>query len=131
MNKLLLTLACFSFLILASCEKDGKGDKDSCNGFYHPEKYVECDAGALEEFDDVSRYHVYILDPLVEDACGCVVEGYVKYRSVETGNTVALVDYGNGECDGWVVINHCFEGDCDKQGSSYCKVALTCGNDVE
>jgi len=44
----------------------------------------------------------YILSPLVKDNdCGYIVSGKIKF--VVEGKTAAIVDYGDGEIDGWAV----------------------------
>ncbi len=56
--------------------------------------------------------------------CNCIVSGWVKYR--ENGITTALVDYGNGQCDNWVTITVCYNGDCEDSRTECYKFEQDC-----
>ncbi|NQY11866.1 MAG: hypothetical protein HRT71_20415 [Flavobacteriales bacterium] len=92
-------------------------------------KIKECIECLSNEYED--PYQIadgvtqYIVKPLVVDeSCGCIVQGFVKY--VKDGKTVALVDYGDGTCDGWATKNICVDGNCEHKKASCCKFEVTC-----
>ena len=82
----------------------------------------------------------YILSPLVtEGECGYIVKGKIKY--VINGRTAAIVDYGDGEMDAWVVktiyFNKCgkdgkpgAKGKGRKEVTKCCKFEQKCRKDV-
>ena len=49
-------------------------------------------------------------DIIISDKCNCIVSGKVKY--VKDCMTVALIDYGEGECDNIATKILCDEGNC-------------------
>jgi len=54
----------------------------------------------------------YIYEPIVYDEdCDCIVSGKVKY--LDNCITVALLDYGNGECDNVATKTICNNGKCE------------------
>jgi len=60
----------------------------------------------------------YIYEPLVfDEACNCIVSGKVKY--LKECQTVALVDYGNGECDNIATKTICIDGKCELSAGAY------------
>lgn len=49
-----------------------------------------------------SKYTKVIVEPLVKtDDCTYIVQGKIKYYSVESGNHVGTIDFGDGTCDKW------------------------------
>ena len=81
------------FTILCSCSKLDKklDDKDDCN--------------------KLSGVHKFIYEPIViSDDCNCIVSGKVKY--LKNCKTIALVDYGNGDCDNIATKILCKDGKC-------------------
>ena len=80
----------------------------------------------------------YILSPLVtESECGYIVKGKIKY--LVDGKTAAIVDYGDGEMDAWVVKTIYYEkegksGSKGKGGKAYtkcCKFEQKCKQDTD
>lgn len=60
----------------------------------------------------------YIYEELVyDDNCNCIVSGKVKY--LKECETVALVDYGNGECDNIATKTVCIDGKCETSAGAY------------
>tara|TARA_B110000444_G_C18715540_1_gene535839 strand:- start:233 stop:640 length:408 start_codon:yes stop_codon:yes gene_type:complete len=81
------------FTILCSCSKLDKklDDKDDCI--------------------KLSGVHKFIYEPIViSDDCNCIVSGKVKY--LKNCKTIALVDYGNGDCDNIATKILCKDGKC-------------------
>lgn len=112
---------------LVSCKKDF-GDKKDCGKKKHFEKMEcgDCENTNYEDFytvaEGVTQYEV---EPIVVDpTCNCIVSGLVKY--VENGLTVAMVDYGKGECDAWAVKKLCVDGKCEGELVSCCKFEQVC-----
>lgn len=65
--------------------------------------------------EKLSGYHKFIYEPIViSEDCNCIVSGSVKY--IKDCQTVALVEYGNGECDNVATKIICKDGNCfDKE----------------
>lgn len=68
----------------------------------------------------------YVYEPLVySESCNCIVKGKVKF--LEDCKTVALLDYGNGECDSLATKTICKNGKCEKSAGAYTvQVKLDC-----
>lgn len=73
----------------------------------------------------------YIYEPLViDETCNCIVSGKVKY--LEDCETVALVDYGNGECDNIATKTVCKNGNCEAKAGAYTEeFEFNCDETVE
>jgi len=78
-------------------------------------KKIDC----IEECEELDGYHKFIVKEIViNEECNCIVSGYVKY--IKDCQTVALVDYGEGECDNIATKIICKNGDCfDKNKNPY------------
>ena len=89
-NKYLFVLI---VILLAGCYKLDKGLKPKYN----------C--------DKLSGVHKFVYEPIViSDDCNCIVSGKVKY--LKDCKTVALIDYGNGDCDNVATKILCKNGKC-------------------
>ena len=68
-----------------------------------------CDATEFEDYynvsSDLTKYDVK--EVVVDESCGCIVSGYLKY--LRDGKTVALVVYGYGECVNWALKTLCVD----------------------
>ena len=61
--------------------------------------------------DKLSGVHKFVYEPiLISDDCNCIVSGKVKY--LKDCKTVALIDYGNGDCDNIATKILCKNGKC-------------------
>ncbi len=116
----------FTLIVLAvtACKKEKKYWCDEGKGDY-------CSACLTSDYENpnavASNIEVYELKPLVTDPnCNCIVSGYVKY--LKDGITVALVDYGEGDCDGYAVKTLCVNGDCEDKNAECCKFQQQCNN---
>ena len=55
---------------------------------------------ALAKQNSGSVYSKVIVNPIIKTSdCAYIVQGTVKYYDVVTGDLVATIDFGNGECD--------------------------------
>jgi hypothetical protein len=117
-------------VLFSSCNKEDLWGKKGSN--YE----MKCDlSNSIETTDDTylnpyttpSNVKVNILRDLeTGDECNCIVSGFVKYRV--NGKTAALVDYGNGQCDPWVAITLCHNGDCEDSRAKCYKFKQNCGS---
>ena len=56
-------------------------------------------------------YHKFIYEPIeISEDCNCIVAGKVKY--LKDCKTIALIDYGDGQCDNIATKIICKNGDC-------------------
>ena len=61
--------------------------------------------------DKLSGVHKFVYEPIViSEDCNCIVSGKVKY--LKDCKTIALIDYGNGDCDNIATKILCKEGTC-------------------
>ena len=61
--------------------------------------------------DKLSGVHKFVYEPIViSDDCNCIVSGKVKY--LKDCKTIALIDYGNGDCDNIATKIMCKDGKC-------------------
>ena len=61
--------------------------------------------------DKISGVHKFVYEPIViSNDCNCIVSGKVKY--LKDCKTIALIDYGNGDCDNIATKILCKEGTC-------------------
>ena len=61
--------------------------------------------------DKLSGVHKFVYEPIViSDDCNCIVSGKVKY--LKNCKTIALIDYGNGNCDNIAAKILCKDGAC-------------------
>jgi hypothetical protein len=61
--------------------------------------------------DKLSGVHKFVYEPIViSDYCNCIVSGKVKY--LKDCKTIALIDYGNGDCDNIATKIMCKDGKC-------------------
>ncbi|MDX2361491.1 MAG: hypothetical protein QNK23_11845 [Crocinitomicaceae bacterium] len=110
---------------LASCMK--KGEKNEFKWACSEATCEECISDIYENpYTVPSDVEVYYVEPLVYDAkCGCITGGWVKY--LKNGKTVAMVKYGEGECDRQGIKVMCVDGDCDLgTGSQTCTFQTDC-----
>ena len=129
MKYLAISTLLFS-LVFFSCQKDGLFGKKG-NGYEMKcdltNSTVTSDGTYMNPNTNRSNTQVDILEDLETSSdCNCIVSGMVKYR--ENGVTAALVDYGNGECDNWVAITVCYNGDCEDSRASCYKYEQSCGS---
>lgn len=119
--KNLYTILTLCLLAFTSCEK--MDDEKKCDLNNSIETF---DATYMDPYTTRPNIQVNILEDLIEgDNCDCIVSGWVKYR--ENSITAALVNYGEGECDGWVSITICKNGDCESKESECYKFKQDCG----
>jgi len=124
MKKLFFPILALALVIFSTCEKR---EFDEHKGEYG--EFELCESNDFEDPDNlnIDNLEKYIVKPLVVDeSCGCVVSGLIKY--VKDNKTVALIDYGKGECDEWAVKTlYDEDGNCNgKSKNSYCKFKIEC-----
>lgn len=143
--KQVIILSLLLGILFTSCEKEWtvpqgemKGCKDETQTAenvddIHQGEWSICTTKEYENPQLVGdNITVYILKPLVvSEECSCVVEGVVKYVNNDTKKTVALVDYGNGECDDIGKKIVCFSGDCYHELSTACEFTIDCAEVAE
>lgn len=57
---------------------------------------------SLAKQNSDSKYTKVIVDPIIKtDDCTYIVQGKIKYYSIETGDLAATIDFGDGTCDKW------------------------------
>ena len=67
--------------------------------------------------DKLSGVHKFVYEPIViSDDCNCIVSGKVKY--LKDCKTIALIDYGNGDCDNIATKILCKDGTCFDENKS-------------
>jgi len=112
---------------ISSCNKDWGKEKDVFKMCELAEVDAVCSDGEFQDYynihSDLTKYDV--TEIVVDPDCDCIVEGLVKY--VRNGKTVALINYGKGECDTWAVKVLCVDGKCDHQDATCCKFEQACG----
>ena len=82
-----------STILILGCSKTGK------------------DLKAKYNCDKLSGTHKFVYEPIkISDDCNCIVSGKVKY--VKNCKTVALIDYGNGDCNNIATKVLCKNGKC-------------------
>jgi len=87
-----------------------------------------------EHCNKYSGYHKFIYDPIVvSEDCNCIVSGKVKY--LKDCKTIALIHYGEGECDNIATKIICENGECfdkyDQPLESY-EFSIKCnGNTID
>lgn len=119
---------------------DDNGNPMYCNSDANGHYYTNTN-GTKIYFKDLNgankgkEVEKYILSPLVtENDCGYIVKGKIKY--LVNGKTAAIVDYGDGELDAWVVKTIYYEkGDKYGKGKSKeytkcCKFEQKCKKDA-
>ena len=129
MKKHAILLLSLSVFLFTSCEKFEKPSEEK-------EYYLECgmqfdDYCSDTNFEDPTIVEeglsVYIFEPLVvSDDCNCIVSGAVKY--VKNNKTVALVYYGDGDCDHIAKKIICVNGDCKDKNASVCFFDPNCAS---
>ena len=83
--------------------------------------------------DKLAGVHKFVYEPIVVSGdCNCIISGKVKY--LKDCKTVALVHYGDGECDNLATKIICENGNCfdkyDAPIKSY-EYKIDCnGNDI-
>ena len=87
-----LVLFLFGFILLSSCTK-GKNfpGNHKCEDLQGMNKFI---------YEEI----------IISDKCNCIVSGKVKY--VKDCMTIALIDYGEGECDNIATKILCDDGNC-------------------
>jgi len=83
--------------------------------------------------DKLLVIHKFIYEPIViSDDCNCIVSGKVKY--LKDCKTIALIDYGNGDCDNIATKIVCKNGSCfdkNKNPISSYEYTIDCnGNNI-
>ena len=126
-----LLIACLLLgpLPIKACESS---DKDEWTRVYDPDSLELCSTDEYQDHGSIGDDHdSYIAYPIeVSPRCGCITAGMYKYlyiHSDEKRETMALVDFGYGECDGWAVKTLCAHGECHADVATMCKFALSCG----
>ena len=67
--------------------------------------------GYKYDCDKLNGVHKFIYEPIViSEECNCIVAGKVKY--LKDCKTVALIYYGNGECNNLATKIICENGNC-------------------
>ena len=114
------TLFALLLVGLTSCE--GRLDL-SGDGLCGGEDIEICQDHELKDHENVPAiYEQHIEKELVKDeSCGCIVSGLIRYT--RGGDTVAYVDYGDGDCDPTVIVS---VGDFDKKSGDFKKVDQDC-----
>jgi len=129
MKRLILFLSIISSFSFYSCEKPSTlGEKIEFD-YEFPCALGECDPCGDLDFIDPSTIgktvQQIIIEPIqFDEACGCIVRGLVKY--VDCGKTIAIVYYGNGECDGKGLRTLCVGGDCEVAEAKTCEFDMEC-----
>ena len=106
--------------------KDDYSQKEDIddNGNFKKDNWI-CATG-----DKASGMQTYIIHPIVVSPdCGCIVEGKVKY--VEDGETTAIIDYGDGECDSWAIKYSYGKGKSKGKYSKGCKFEMDCSSTTD
>ncbi len=116
-----------SIFLFVSCEKMDYSKKEK--KFYGEcgmQNYNDCSNTGYEDPNVVEEgLDVYVFEPLVVSSeCECIVSGAVKY--VKNNKTVALVYYGNGDCDNQAKKILCVNGDCKDKNASVCYFDMNC-----
>jgi hypothetical protein len=130
MKKILPAIFLLAIIPFVSCNKfDCKKDKD----------YKICTINNSElstdnNYEDFYNWQApgveqYILEKIVVDpSCNCIVSGFVKY--LKDGKTIAMVNYGEGDCDEWATKVNCIDGSCSEKDGAYCtKFKQDCGSE--
>ena len=116
-----------TLVVFSACKKKEFWKKDC-----EPKDIGICNGDQTKEYNNTD-YIEYIVKPIVVSPdCNCIVQGFLKY--VKNNKTVALIDYGNGECDDWAVKINCVDGDCYDKLATKCKFQIECNTqepDVE
>jgi len=123
-NSILLLLVAFC-LTIVSCGKDldfKKGKKDDWPTFdFDLEGLEVCEWNEAEMSGP--EFQEYVLKEVTNaDECDCHTEGYLKY--LKNGKTIALIYFGDGECDNWAVRIDCVDGDCEHELATMCKFEI-------
>ena len=79
-------------------------------------------------------FHKFIYEPIViSEECNCIVSGKIKY--LKDCKTIALVEYGDGNCDNIATKIICVDGKCfdeNKNPFSSFEFTINCnGNNIE
>ena len=133
MKRLLFLLALSGIIAAQSCVKEnefgGVEDKEAM------EYKFPCDIGECDTCDDMAfvdpnaeyghDYHRIVVKPMIfDEECGCYISGLVKIT--DCGETVAIISYGNGECDAKGLKTTCVDGDCEGDKAYTCEFDLDC-----
>lgn len=109
MKATILSVLMLCSILVVSCHKE-KGERKICTA-------SECSICMDENFQNNDVIDGYapgfvgdrmiertIISPLVrESSCNYIVSGKIKYTDINTGETVAILDYGDGTVDAWAV----------------------------
>jgi len=112
MKSTIFSVLFLCIFVLVSCiDKKEKEQKvctiDECYicdkmNYFGKEDSKDIDKLTKQQFAD--QYKKIIVKPLVkEESCGYIVSGTIKYIDNCSGQTAALVDYGDGVVDAWAV----------------------------
>ena len=110
-----------SLFLISSCQKGEVKvwtDKDK------EVKEIEFCEWDISKVADSDVWEEYIVEELVtDDACGCIVEGVVKYVKIDN-DFAHVVYYGKGECDGWAYLVTYY--DLEGKKVKKCKFEMEC-----
>lgn len=109
MKATILSVLMLCSILVVSCHKE-KGERIICNE-------SECAVCMDENFQNNDEIDGYapgfigdrmiertIISPLVRaSSCNYIVSGKIKYTYANTGETAAILDYGDGTVDAWAV----------------------------
>ena len=126
MKKLLFLLSLCIMVVSTSCEKmdlKDKGHKGDCQ-----KDIEECVQNSYSEFQDETLYREYVVEELViDESCGCIVEGMLKYVEIANNRTASLIKFASKDCEGYGYKILCKDGKCEhKFGASTCLLELDC-----
>jgi hypothetical protein len=128
MKKYATFLISLSIFLFVSCEKTSPISKKDKMGNWEcgMQNYSACSNTDYEDPNLVEEgLEVHVFEPLVvSNECNCIVSGAIKY--VKNKKTVALVYYGNGDCDNQAKKILCVNGDCKDKYASVCYFAMNC-----
>ncbi len=130
MKTLFITLVTLIAVTFTSCDKFEFDDHDH-DGNYGCGTTDYGDKGYWDKSDKPEGAVIdgkYVYEEIVySDDCDCPVKGKVKF--VENGQTVALLDYGNGQCDEFGLKTICIDGNCKDDDVTIVKIKLDCTKD--
>ena len=75
-----------------------------------------------------SMQQIIVEELVVDESCGCIVDGMVKY--VSDGETIALIKYNDPECEGYAYKILCVDGDCESKKAKCCKFEQDCDSEI-
>ena len=87
----------------------------------------DCVEVGYAEYENEEVYTRYKVEPLISsESCNCIVSGILKFVDIASGETAALIKFGEGDCDDEAYkITYYHEG-CGGSKSQICKLKLDC-----